>query len=91
MVEREGGVGSGHFCELGLKLRVPEVHRRYMRTFKVPLLWFMKGYFGGFGSLQQQVNTQGQKILSFSYNMHLFLPTPNDSLNYSFFQTPSFA
>ncbi len=30
-------------------------------------------YFG-FGSPQQQVHMQGQKTLSFSYNMHLFLP-----------------
>ncbi len=34
---------------------------------------------------------QGQKTLSLSYNMHLFLPyllTTNDSLNDLFFQTP---
>ncbi len=40
---------------------------------KVPLLWVMKGSYFGFGSPQQQVDMQGQKTLSFSYNMHLFL------------------
>ncbi len=34
----------------------------------------MKGSYFGFGSPQQQVGMQGQKTLSLSYNMHLFLP-----------------
>ncbi len=35
----------------------------------MPLLWVMKGSYFVFGSQKQ-----GQKTLSFSYNMHLFLP-----------------
>ncbi len=44
-------------------------------TVKVPLLWVMKRSYFGFGSPQQQVDMhQAQKTLSYSYNMHLFLP-----------------
>ncbi len=54
----------------------------------------MKGSYFGFGSPQQQadITCKVKKRLSFSYNMHLFLPycstTPKDSFNDSFFQTP---
>ncbi len=43
---------------------------------KVPLVWVMKGSYFGFGSPQQQVDmhARSKKTLSFSYNMHLFLP-----------------
>ncbi len=59
--------------------------------FKVPLLRVMKGSYFGFGIPNNSLTCmQGQKTLSFSYNMHLFFAQrlPNDSLNDSFFQTP---
>ncbi len=60
--------------------------------FKVPLLWVMKGSYFGFGIPNNRLTCmQGQKTLSVSYNMHLFLPyLLNDSqtirlrINFSF-------
>ncbi len=45
-------------------------------TFKVPLLWVIKGSYFGFGSPQQQVDMHARSKNTFhlSYNMHLFLP-----------------
>ncbi len=56
----------------------------------MPLLWVMKVLVLWVPN-NRLTCMQGQKTLSLSYNMHLFLPTqrlPNDSLNDSFFQTP---
>ncbi len=44
-----------------------------LHKFKVPLLWVMKGSYFGFGIPNNSACMQGQKTLSFSYNMHLFL------------------
>ncbi len=61
-------------------------------TFKVPLLWVMKGSYLVLGIPNNRLTCiQGQKTLSLFYNMHLFLykRLPNDSCNDSFFQTPN--
>ncbi len=48
---------------------------KYIFCFKVPLLWVMKGSYFGFGIPNNRLTLmQGQKTLSLSYNMHLFLP-----------------
>ncbi len=64
---------------------------KFQNRFKVPLLWVMKGLCFGLGVSNNRLTCmQGQKTLSLSYNMHVFLPyLLNDSKRFAQrFQTP---
>ncbi len=66
---------------------------KFQNSFKVPLLWVMKGLCFGFGSLQQQVDMHARSKNTFIVLQYACIFTllaqrlQNDSLNDSFFQT----
>ncbi len=62
-------------CSTGKLNRVKTQTSQNRFFIKVSLLWVMKGSYFGFGIPNNRLTCmQALKTLSFSYNMHLFLP-----------------